>query len=1115
MRNRWKRTTAILLSISMLAILFDCTGQQKAYASEPFVLSSLDGMEISTGEDAPFFTITGGEEGIDYDYSNGVLTVLSDKPLSVEGKKGEVSKHRIVLGDAENNQDICVTIKDITIDLSKEVSSNAAIEIPDDYKGNVTLTIEGENRIKSVSHCAGIQKNGDIDSGILTLNGEGAIFVNGGYGGAGIGSTDEKDCNNIVIESGTIESQGGFNGAGIGSGEKGDVGNLIIQGGNVKATGYFEAAGIGGGAFGIVDSIVIDGGTIMAKGGGNCGNGIGAGAHKQCKHITINDGLIYAEGGYIEKSKTWGTGIGSSLYEAGNSIHINGGEVHAAGYGEKGYAIGGWFQSENENSASESGIHITGGTVFTETTNGKTDILAKNAGVYIRGGSVRTSKIISNTSSNVIRNAPTAMKEIDPNEEVFLHTISGYPASTLLSLEDPIPGAAYFNSKKMKTDENGMLYLYLPKASVSEMKIPPKANYGYQVEFVTNCEEIIPSQSILPGDVVARPNDPQKEGYVFEGWYLTDSNQKDKDKWDFVHDKVSGNMILYAGWELKSVSGNEPGDTPSDPSVSNPSTPSENKPSPDPGAPDPTTSDPNAPEPVTPSPTPSGPDAPEKKEETDPVKQPISQNETAFKNIAVTVKGEKNGNPARYTYSGLAIRPTVSIQYRTVVNGKVKKKKLKENIDYTVSYHHNLEANDASAQSNSDVKTDLPYVEIRGLSDYDGVYRRNFIIEKRAFSKVKLQPLADITSTTKDMSLSSNTLADIIAAGVQVQDGDRVLEPSEYEVVFYRDKKCKTEIAKEDVTGDLEKDNTYYVKVRSNGNGNYSAGFNKKAQSVTVFSARTIEEKIEMIDLSKCIVTIKENSQRRPYEYNGKAIKPKVTVQDPTGYVLKKNQYKVVYKNNVNAGNKDSSEAPCIIIKGKGKTYGSIETYFDIEKTSLSNVKVKKLSSFVYSGKDESKSIRPVVTDKKGYLEQDVDFSIAVKQSDSNWLFGKTAELSLTALDSSKNYTAGTQKENVTVKLIQRSLSNIFAVRILVTAKQGYTNEEITKGVVPKISVSYNNTALKCSEKSTLEEMKNDTDADYYVIVKKNNKVGNGQVQIIGINKYKGKVKVKFRIRKV
>ena len=60
----------------------------------------------------------------------------------------------------------------------------------------------------------------------------------------------------------------------------------------------------------------------------------------------------------------------------------------------------------------------------------------------------------------------------------------------------------------------------------------------------------VPSQKVIYGEKIQKPEDPTRNGYTFNGWY---SDLDRSQPWDFDHDTVKENMTLYAGWTEGSV----------------------------------------------------------------------------------------------------------------------------------------------------------------------------------------------------------------------------------------------------------------------------------------------------------------------------------------------------------------------------------------------------------------------------------------------------------------------------------------------------------------------------------------------------------------------------------
>ena len=65
------------------------------------------------------------------------------------------------------------------------------------------------------------------------------------------------------------------------------------------------------------------------------------------------------------------------------------------------------------------------------------------------------------------------------------------------------------------------------------------------VSFETNGGSSIPSQRLLKGQVLTRPDDPVKADFIFDGWY--EDNGTFERKWDF-NDSPTEDLTLYAKW---------------------------------------------------------------------------------------------------------------------------------------------------------------------------------------------------------------------------------------------------------------------------------------------------------------------------------------------------------------------------------------------------------------------------------------------------------------------------------------------------------------------------------------------------------------------------------------
>ena len=318
-------------------------------------------------------TVSGGEAGIDYEWTENTLTVKSGKPLKIKGDGNENTQIGIVLGDKNNSTDINVTIEDLFLSPRK----NAPISVPYGYDKDVNLTLSGQNTLNGWYNFAGLEYMSETShTGSLTISGNGELVAVGGSDSAGIGASKGKNNNasgplvsNIIIKGGKISAIGvtgiGTTRWSYGSSEYtyGKCSNIVIEGGNIKAIGL-NGAGIGGCIGGNASRITINGGTITASGN----VGIGAGEGGTASLITVSGGDITAlgkvagiGGSSVSDIKIYGgkiycraamyedilfrsTGIGAG-YEYGscNGIYIYDGDIYAEG----GAGIGGGDNCKN------------------------------------------------------------------------------------------------------------------------------------------------------------------------------------------------------------------------------------------------------------------------------------------------------------------------------------------------------------------------------------------------------------------------------------------------------------------------------------------------------------------------------------------------------------------------------------------------------------------------------------------------------------------------------------------------------------------------------------------------------------------------------------------------
>ena len=385
-----------------------------------------------------------------------------------------------------------LTLKNVKIDVS-DADGKAALSVQGD--GNVTIELDGNNELKSGNLKAGLEKN--TSEGTLTLKddkeaGSGSLTAEGGGWAAGIGGSDGKGTNNIIISGGTVTAEGGNYGAGIGGGYGGVGDHITIGGGAVTAEGGENGAGIGGGYSGVGDHITITGGKVTAE-GGISGAGIGGGYWGRGRNITVSGAAqVTAVAGKSDEDNFSGFGAtigdgyngGDTRDDDGNLISYGSGkEVQAdiSGltttgyirhmiYNEDGSVKQEWWEyghlqpdpdtTENPNAPAEGSNGVSLGTpgLHVETLEGSP--LPFNAQRQGRTLRVTTDTLAARLHGN--REALEALREQGVEQIVFVTTLK----TTTLSVEDLLAeGGSWF-----ALEHNGLVSRQLSAAQAESLK---------------------------------------------------------------------------------------------------------------------------------------------------------------------------------------------------------------------------------------------------------------------------------------------------------------------------------------------------------------------------------------------------------------------------------------------------------------------------------------------------------------------------------------------------------------------------------------------------------------------------------------------------------------------
>ena len=291
---------------------------------EPFEYELIDGRFYFEKEYGDFTVTLTDTDSVSY--ADGVLTVKNSIPVTIKNTDStQPTTDRIFVpfGISAN-----ITLNGVFIDGT--VNDVSPIKIADGSGGDVKITLaeNSENVLRGGSYCAGLSKNGS--SGTLTIDGKGALTVSGGFDSAAIGSDDGYVVHGIIINDGIIDATvTSYRAAAIGSGcvdaKAAPTGEkvytaegIIINGGRITARST-DSAAIGAGGNDSVSNktfcakdIIINGGTVIAQSERSAYT-IGAGVYAKAENIRINGGVVTAES---TVSSDFG-GIGANLGSGG------------------------------------------------------------------------------------------------------------------------------------------------------------------------------------------------------------------------------------------------------------------------------------------------------------------------------------------------------------------------------------------------------------------------------------------------------------------------------------------------------------------------------------------------------------------------------------------------------------------------------------------------------------------------------------------------------------------------------------------------------------------------------------------------------------------------------
>lgn len=294
-----------------------------------------------------------GEEGTDYTYSDGVLTLLDGADVTVSSNG--TTSDRIVV-DGGENVDPAVEAS-LTLNGVDFKGTEAGILVK--WGSSLTLTLEAGsyNSFESERENHAAIEIEHLTS--LTIQGTGQLLAKSADGAAAIGGASSYVATSeINITGGNIKAYTGGHASAIGGGDDGASLDINISGGKIfagfESSGEVAAGGIGGGMGSNLTTINISGGEIEAYGSEYAA--IGSGTQQG-----FGDNIVITGGDVVAHAISGGAAIGGSWDSSYIKINISGDDTNVNATATSGVAIGG---GNGRNGTTD--ITISGGNIFAE-----------------------------------------------------------------------------------------------------------------------------------------------------------------------------------------------------------------------------------------------------------------------------------------------------------------------------------------------------------------------------------------------------------------------------------------------------------------------------------------------------------------------------------------------------------------------------------------------------------------------------------------------------------------------------------------------------------------------------------------------------------------------------
>lgn len=306
--------------------------------------------------------VENGEEGTDYTYSDGVLTLLDGADVTVSSNG--TTSDRIVV-DGGENVDPAVEAS-LTLNGVDFKGTEAGILVK--WGSSLTLTLEAGSYNSFESERIVDTYSQENHAAIeiehltsLTIQGTGQLLAKSADGAAAIGGASSYVATSeINITGGNIKAYTGGHASAIGGGDHGASLDINISGGKIfagfESSGEVAAGGIGGGMGSNLTTINISGGEIEAYGSEYAA--IGSGTQG------LGDNIVITGGDVVAHAISGGAAIGGSWDSSQIKINISGDDTNANATATNGVAIGGGNGGNGRYGTTD--ITISGGNIFAE-----------------------------------------------------------------------------------------------------------------------------------------------------------------------------------------------------------------------------------------------------------------------------------------------------------------------------------------------------------------------------------------------------------------------------------------------------------------------------------------------------------------------------------------------------------------------------------------------------------------------------------------------------------------------------------------------------------------------------------------------------------------------------